>query len=230
LEKIQLPLLNRTIDAFFYPSKSKANSPGILFLPDATGVKEVTKKSAEILCNDGGYNVLIPDLFSGGVGMQKYCVQFLFSEMVRNNEASGNAPLAEFFEILDQFKEIDGVDKNNIGVVGQCLTGGFVLHAAIRPEVKAPVVFHHSFGWKGSGIPKSCSSLIQKKVQGHFSYIDPLCPAWRVRQLATELEGQLEPHWYPLPHGMPHFFFNNNEGKKAFQHMLDFFQQQLGEN
>ena len=226
MEKIELPLLNRTIDAYYYAAAS-TKRPGILFLPDATGVKEVNLKCAEILCKEGNYNVLIPDLYSGGWGMQKYCVQFLFSELVRNNEPTGNAPLAEFFEILDQFKEKERVDKDNIGVVGQCLTGGFVLHAAIRPEVKAPVVFHHSFGWKGSGIPKSCSSLIQHNVQGHFSYIDPLCPTWRVRQLATELEGKLDPHWYALPHGIPHFFFNNKEGKKAFERMTDFFKQQL---
>jgi carboxymethylenebutenolidase len=149
--------------------------------------------------------------------------------MVRNNEPSGNPPLAEFFEILDQFKEFDNVEEDNIGVVGQCLTGGFVLHAAIRPEVKAPVVFHHSFGLKGSGIPKSCSSLIQHKVQGHFAFVDPMCHAWRVRKLATELDGKLEAHWYTLPHGIPHLFFNNKQGKRAFDSMMTFFKDQLGE-
>ncbi len=226
MEKIQLPLLNRTIDAYLYAASSE-NRPGILFLPDLTGIQKTTHKSAEILCNEGDYNVLIPDLYSGGSSLQKYCVQFVFNSFVRNNEASGNAPLAEFFEILDQFKELDVVDENNIGIIGQCLTGGFVLHAAIRPEVKAPVVFHHSFGLKGSGMPKSCASLINKKVQGHFVYIDGFCPVWRVKQLEKELSGDLETNWYNLPHGIPHFFFNNKQGEKAFQRMSEFFETQL---
>lgn len=227
MEKVQLPLLNRTIDAYFYEAKSGEKRPGILFMPDLTGIRDTTHKSAEILSTEGDYNVLIPDLYSGGSSLQKYCVQFLMNSLVRNNEPTGNAPLAEFFEILDQFKEFETVDAENIGVVGQCLTGGFVLHAAIRPEVKAPVVFHHSFGLKGSGIPKSCSSLIDKKVQGHFSYVDGFCPPWRVKKLEEELNGNLETHWYPLPHGIPHLFFNNEKGQQAFNSMMNFFERQL---
>ena len=228
MQTLQLPLQNRTLEAYYYKAPSGKKRPGILFLPDLVGVRDVTHKSAEILSKEGDYNVLIPNFYSGGVTLQKYCVQFVMNELVRNNEPSGNAPLAEFFEVLDFFKTLDTVEENNIGVIGQCLTGGFVLHAAIRPEVKAPVVFHHSFGLKGSGIPKSCSSLIDKKVQGHFSYIDPMCPVWRVKQLETELHGQLEPHWYALPHGIPHLFFNTEQGRKAFDRMGAFFEQQLG--
>lgn len=227
MQKIQLPLSNRTIDAYLYAADGNEKRPGILFLPDLTGIQKTTHKSAEILSETGNYNVIIPDLYSGGSSLQKYCVQFLMSSYVRNNEANNNAPLAEFFEILDAFRALDKVDEDNIGLVGQCLTGGFVLHAAIRPEVKAPVVFHHSFGLKGSGAPKNCTSLIHKKVQGHFVYIDGFCPIWRVKQLEKELNGNLESHWYNLPHGIPHFFFNNKQGEKAFQRMSDFFEQQL---
>lgn len=227
MNTVKLPLLNRTMDSFFYEANSSEKRPGVLFLPDLTGIQKTTHRSAEILSAEGNYNVLIPDLYSGGTGMQKYCMQFFINSLVRNNEPAGNPPLAEFFEILDQFKEFNNVDEDNIGVVGQCLTGGFVLHAAIRPEVKAPVVFHHSFGLKGSGIPKSCSSQINKKVQGHFAYVDPMCPVWRVKQLEKELNGQLEAHWYNLPHGIPHLFFNTAQGKKAFEKMNDFFQEQL---
>lgn len=227
MQQIQLPLLNRTMDAYLYEASSNEKRPGIIFLPDLTGIQKTTHKCAKILSTEGDYNVLIPDLYSGGSSLQKYCVQFFMNSLVRNNEPTGNAPLAEFFEILDQFKEFSTVDENNIGVVGQCLTGGFVLHAAIRPEVKAPVVFHHSFGLKGSGIPKSCSSLIDKKVQGHFVYVDGFCPVWRVKQLEKELNGNLESHWYNLPHGIPHLFFNNEKGRQAFELMSTFFQEQL---
>ena len=227
MKTIQIPLSNRTIDAFYYETNASEKRPSILFMPDLTGVKDTTHKSAEILCNEGNYNVLIPDLYSGGSSVRKYCVQFLMNSLVRNNEPEGNAPLTEFFEILDAFKAFENVDENNIGVVGQCLTGGFVLHAAIRPEVKAPVVFHHSFGLKGSGIPNSCSALIDKKVQGHFAKIDPFCPNSRVKKLEEELKGNLEANWYSLPHGIPHLFFNSEQGKLAFERMMNFFETQL---
>jgi carboxymethylenebutenolidase len=227
LEKVQLQLMNRTLDAYWYQASGKESRPGIIFLPDLTGIQKVNHKSAKILNEEGNYHVLIPDLYSGGMGMRNYCMQFFFNALVRNNDAAGNPPLHEFLEVLDQFKEFIGVDPENIGVVGQCLTGGFVLHAAIRPEVKAPVVFHHSFGLKGSGIPKGCSGQIKNKVQGHFSYIDPMCPARRVDELEKELGGKLEKHYYMLPHGIPHLFFNNEQGKKAFASMTEFFRSQL---
>jgi carboxymethylenebutenolidase len=219
--------MNRVMDAYWYPAPVPENRPGIIFLPDVTGIQKATHKSAKILSEEGHYHVLIPDLYSGGMGMRNYCMQFFFNAIVRHNEPNGNPPLLEFFEVLDQFKTFKGIDAKNMGVVGQCLTGGFVLHAAIRPEVKAPVVYHHSFGMKGSGIPKSCSAQIKNNVQGHFSYIDPMCPTWRVNELEKELGGKLEKHFYMLPHGIPHLFFNNEQGKKAFKHMTDFFKEQL---
>jgi carboxymethylenebutenolidase len=227
MQKIQFQLMHRTLDAYYFEASGKKKRPGIVFLPDLTGVQKVNLKSAEILCHEGNFNVLIPDLYSGGINMQKYCVQFFMNEMIRNNNSKDNAPLNEFFEILDHFREFDFVDEQQMGVIGQCLTGGFVLHAAIRTEVKAPVVFHHSFGRAGSGIPKSCSALIQNKVQGHFVYLDAFCPPSRIQKLREELSEKLEDYMYVLPHGVPHLFFNNAQGKKAFDRMMTFFKTQL---
>lgn len=227
MKKVSIPLSNRTMDAYFYEASGEEKRPAILFLPDLTGIQKTTHKSAEILCNEGNFHVLIPDLYSGGSSLRKYCMQFFMNSIVRNNEPDQNAPLSEFFELLDAFKLMNRVDGDNIGVVGQCLTGGFVLHAAIRPEVKAPVVFHHSFGQKGSGIPTSCSAMIDKKVQGHFVYVDAFCPIWRVKKLEEELYGNLETHWYHLPHGIPHLFFNTEQGQQAFNAMMRFFEEQL---
>ncbi|MCP4123370.1 MAG: dienelactone hydrolase [Bacteroidetes bacterium] len=224
MQIIKMQLHTRTIDAFYYPS-SRKKAPGILFLHDLTGLQDVNHKTAEILAEEG-YNVLLPDLYSE-MGRHKYCVRFLFEEMLRNNYPDGNEPLDEILEILDHFKEFDGVDEKQMGMVGQCLTGGFVLHAAIREEMKAPVVFHHSLGREGSGIPSRCSALIQNKVQGHYVYMDPFCPPTRIKKLEEELEGKLEKYMYALPHGIPHLFFRTRQGRKAFDRMMDFFKTQL---
>lgn len=222
----KLELNSRSIDAYFYPSADgNEKAPGIVFMHDLTGLQAVNHKTAKII-SEGGFNVLVPDLYSE-MGIRKYCVRVFFDEMARNNQPNGNEPLTEVLEIIDHFKAYEEVDENNLGIVGQCLTGGFVLHAAIRPEIKAPVVFHHSLGRKGSGIPKSCSSLIQNKMQGHFVYMDPFCPAGRIKKLEEELGDKLEKHMYVLPHGIPHLFFINDQAKKAFERMMTFFESQL---
>ncbi|MCB9032311.1 MAG: dienelactone hydrolase family protein [Chitinophagales bacterium] len=227
MKKITLPLMTRDMSCYYYQANSNEKRPGIIFLPDLTGIQEATHQSAKIIAAEGNFNVIIPDLYSGSINMQKYCVRFLIDEAIRNNHATNNAPLNEFFEILDQFKAFDEVDEEQMGVIGQCLTGGFVLHAAIRPEVKAPVVFHHSFGRKGSGFPKGCAALVQNKIQGHFVHLDPFCPASRIKALEEELGDKLEDYKYWLPHGIPHLFFRNKQAKTAFDRMMSYFETQL---
>ena len=39
MQTVQLPLLNRTMDAFLYEASSDEKRPGILFLPDLTGIQ-----------------------------------------------------------------------------------------------------------------------------------------------------------------------------------------------
>lgn len=227
MQKIQFQLMSRNLDAYYFEAPSQKKRPGIIFLPDLMGVQKVNLKSAEILSKEGDYNILIPDLYSGNLNMPKYCVRFFADELVRNNSAVNNPPLMEFFEILDHFKAFDNVDEEQMGVIGQCLTGGFVLHAAIRKEVVAPVVFHHSFGREGGGMPKDCTTLVRNKIQGHFVYLDAFCPPSRIKQLKEELGDRLESYMYALPHGIPHLFFSTSQGKKAFERMMTFFKTQL---
>lgn len=225
MEMKTLLVNGREINCYQY-KKDNQKRPGILFLHDLMGLKPVNKKAAEILAEEG-YNVLLPDLYSD-MGQKKYCVRMIFDEVARNNGALGNEPLNEVMEILDHFKAFEDVDEDNIGMVGQCLTGGFVLHAAIRPEVKAPVVFHHSFGLKGTGFPKGCASLVKNKIQGHYVYVDPFVLPNKLKAFEKQMGDNLEKHMYMLPHGIPHLFFNNAQGKKAFKRMVGFFKEQLG--
>jgi carboxymethylenebutenolidase len=228
MEILKLELHTRTIDGYYYPARGLdegKKAAGILFLHDLTGLQKVNHKTADILSQEG-FNVLMPDLFSE-TGQRNYCVRFFFDEFVRNNHAEGNEPLHEIFEIIDHFKSFADVDEENLGMVGQCLSGGFVLHAAIRPEMKAPVVFHHSFGRKGSGIPSGCSALIRNTVQGHYVHLDAICPPSRVKELEKELGPKLEKYYYWLPHGIPHLFFRNKQGRQAFDRMMAFFKTRL---
>lgn len=224
MKTISIPLENREISGEFF-SGGEGVRPAVFFMHDLMGIVETTRMTARALAAEG-IHVLLPNLYSDAGGV-KYCVRQMFTAAIRNNEDLDNPHLDEIQQALDFLKNMPEVDKEKLGVVGQCLTGGFVLHAAIRSDVKAPVVFHHSFGLKGSGIPAHCSALIEGQVQGHFVKVDAFCPPDRVRKLKKQLGTQLEEHWYDLPHGVPHFFFNNEQGKLAFQRMVAFIKRNL---
>lgn len=218
MQNIQIALKDRTLELEFY-SGGEGKRPAVIFFHDLIGIVPATRQTAKAL-SAIGVHVFLPNLYTDGAA--KYCVRSLFTDVFRNNEADNNPFLEEVQSLISIINQREEVSQNQLGVVGQCLTGGFVLHAAIREEVKAPIVFHHSFGLKGSGIPKNCSALIQQQVQGHFCNIDPFCPNARVQQLKKEIGLQLEDYWYNLPHGIPHFFFNTDQGREAFERMLAF--------
>ncbi|MCB1158418.1 MAG: dienelactone hydrolase family protein, partial [Leptospiraceae bacterium] len=137
--------------------------------------------------------------------------------------------LEEIHQIIDAFQKFKDVDPNRLSLVGSCLTGGFVLHASLRPEIKAPVVFHHSFGLTGSGFPEECVGSVKHTIQGHFCHTDPLCPPEKVDRLEEQLGDKLERHDYDLPHMIPHLFRFNEEGKEAYERMLRFIKEKVYE-
>ena len=224
-EKITIPLAERTINAFYY-SDGDEKKPGILFLPDLTGISDTIQESANLLSKEG-YHVILPDLYSD-MGTIRYCMQFLFNEAARENRSTDNPPLQEVHEMIDFVKGLPQVDSERIGMIGQCLTGGFALQMAIRPDVKAPVVFHHSLGLSGSGFADEDARRVCQTVQGHYVYIDPMCPPSKQKKLQQQLGDKLHHHMYSqLPHGIPHFFRRNEQGRRAWNTMLTFFRMQF---
>ena len=217
-------LSNRNINVHIFRGGDQ-NLPAVIFLPDLTGVGEVQLESARLMALDG-FHVFVPDLFSEE-GVARYCLRMFFNMAFVTN-AADNPGVREVFEIIDQVKTMPGVDAARIGLIGQCLTGGFALHAALRDDVKAPVVFHHSFGVTGSGMPAESARAIAKCLQGHFVTIDPLCPKGRVNELKEQLGAFLEVNYYDwLPHGIPHFFRRTDEGRRAYINMMRFLKMQL---
>ncbi len=222
---ITIPLAARTIDATVYVYRD-AEAPGIIFLHDLMGAVPVVHEAAKAIAEEG-YHVLVPDLYSGGITQAKYCTSHIFSKAMLFNEVQHNDHMEEIHRIIDFFKTFRNVKGNGLGIVGQCLTGGFILHAAIREEVKAPVVFHHSFGITGSGIPEESASQIQNTIQGHYSNFDPLCPKARVDKLQQQLGNKLVRYQYWLPHGIPHLFLKNKQAETAFSRMIHHFKENL---
>lgn len=223
----QFSLSEREIDVHIFRSDATGTEklPAVIFLPDLTGVGEVQLESARLMALDG-FHIFVPDLFSHE-GAMKWCIRMFFNMAFITNEAD-NPGVAEVFELIDQLKRLPYVDGNKLGVIGQCLTGGFALHAALRDDVKAPVVFHHSLGMTGSGMPEASARAICKPVQGHYVQIDPMCPKARVDQLKEQLGDYFETNYYDwLPHGIPHFFRRTDEGRRAYINMMRFLKMNL---
>jgi len=220
----QFSLSDREIDVHIYPADNEKR-PAVIFLPDLVGVVDSQLESARLMALEG-FHVFVPDLFSHEGAMQ-WCIRMFFDMAFVTNKAD-NPGVKEVFELVEQIKQMPYVDASRLGFIGQCLTGGFALHAALRDDIKAPVVFHHSFGLTGSGMPEEAARAVCKPVQGHFVTIDPMCPKARVDELREQIGGQLETNYYDwLPHGIPHFFRRTDEGRRAYINMMRFLKMQL---
>lgn len=216
----------RAIDAELY-LPAETPRPGILLLHELFGLDSQVRADARDLAR-AGYVVLVPDLYSGGVGMRRYCVRMMFSAATLTNRGD-TEQIAEVNACMDRLARLPECD-GKLGVLGMCLTGGFALHMARRDDVSAPVVYHHSFGVRGSGISDADASEIDTRVQGHFGGDDRvLCPRARVEALSRQLGDKLEINTYPgTGHGLRSAFRYTPAGEEAWRRTLVFFAEQLG--
>ena len=215
---------NRTIQLEIYKPATPIQAPGILYLHELFGLLDVYRKDAEELARRG-YLVYLPDMYSGK--KINYCVRSMVHEAGRNNR-SDNPLLEEVNHLLDQLKREPNCN-GKLGMIGMCLTGGFVIHCAMREDMEAPVIYHHSFGLEGAGLPTAEEPRLVnvKRMQGHFSKGDIFCPAKRRNRLKVLLEDRLESHLYPAPHGFRSVSRGSKSGAKVWERTLRFFEDHL---
>lgn len=214
----------RTVDVEIYRPASAGPWPGILLLHELFGLTSQVRADARALAREG-YLVFAPDLYTDG--MRRYCIKYLFSSEALANRGEGPF-VAEIHRLLDVLKaQADCTGR--LGMIGMCLTGGFALQMARRADVEAPVVYHHAFGVKGSGLPEDEAAEIRHKVLGMFAEDDRvMCPRTRVDALERQLGDRLESHTYPnVAHGLRSAFRYTPESKAAWTRTLAFFDEQL---
>ena len=222
MEKIQVSAQGREIDVEVYAPAGGEPAPGILLLHELFGLLDCYREDAQDLA-DRGYLVYLPDLFTGGAS--KYCIRAMVSEAARKNRST-NGPNLEVHDLLDALKA-DERCNDRLGMIGMCLTGGFVLHMAKRDDMQAPVIYHHSLGLQGSGVPKEESLAEIKVLQGHWAKRDPFCPAKRRNRLINELGDRVEAHVYNMPHGFRSVSRSMKDSALVWDRTLDFFERQL---
>ena len=220
LRQLQLP--GRSIDVEVYMPESSEAAPGILLLHEIYGLVDWYRKDAEDLARRG-YLVYVPDLYSGKA--RQYCIRSMVHAAGRNNRA--DSPLkAEIDSLLDTLKA-DPLCNGRLGMLGACLTGGFVLQMAKREDMLAPVLYHHSLGLQGSGVPDNESLDEVRVLQGHWSKLDPFCPSKRRNRLLDELGDRVEAYLYNMPHGFRSLSRSLPESNLVWQRTLEFFEREL---
>lgn len=227
MQTLNLKVGEREIEVEVYPPQGVAaheEAPAILLLHELFGVLDFYREDAMDLAAQG-YLVYLPNLFTGGA--LRYCIRAMVNEAGRTNRS--DSPLnQEIHALLDALKA-DPRCNGKLGMLGQCLTGGFVLHMAKRDDMLAPVVYHHSLGTTGVGVPDDEKDSLKRinVLQGHWSNIDPICPASKRKALLNALGDGVESYTYTMPHGFRSLSRALPDSKLVWQRTLDFFAQHL---
>jgi carboxymethylenebutenolidase len=222
-ETCALAVGRRTIDVEYYRPPGRGPWPGVLILHELFGLTSSVRADARHLAREG-YLVMAPNLYTGG--MRRYCMKFFFSRDALANTADAE-PVQEIHELLDRLKGHRDCN-GRLGMIGMCMTGGFVLQMARRDDLDAPVVYHHAFGINGSGLSDQDAAQIGQLVQGHFAAVDRMCPAKKVEALARQLGDRLEVNVYDgVGHGLRSQFRHTPQSDEAWQRTLAFFKEQL---
>ncbi|MDD9892999.1 MAG: dienelactone hydrolase family protein [Gammaproteobacteria bacterium] len=224
-DTITATLNGREVEVEVYRPTGKPVAPGVLYLHEIYGVIDPYREDAQELANRG-YLVYLPNLYSNDY-KREYCVRAIVNTVGRHN--SVDSPLYKEIAELIALQRQDPACNGELGMIGMCLTGGYVIQAAMRDGVEAPVIFHHSLGHQGAGIPRKeeAELLNVKRMQGHWSRVDPFCPRKRRDRLKQLLGDRLDDHIYNIPHGFRSLARKTQSSQLAWERTLAFFDEHL---
>lgn len=221
MEQIKVSVETRKINVEVY-APEREHAPGVLLLHELYGVRDWYRDDAEDL-RRRGYLVYVPDLFTGGA--LRYCIRsMVLSEGRENREDSGvNREIHALLDALKADPRCDG----KLGMLGACLSGGFVIQMARRSDMIAPVVYHHSLGLDDAGVPASEALDEVTRLQGHWASRDIFCPRQRRERLQERLGAKLERYEYNMRHGFRSISRDHPASAVVWARTLRFFDEHL---
>lgn len=225
-ERVSIPYEGGAFEAELHLPPGEGRVPGILFLHDVFGATDFVRTDCRELASEG-FAVLSPNLYSL-LGRERYCIRQFFTPASWRNDADQPA-IREVAALLEWLKAHPRADPTRLGMFGACLSGGYVLHMAKRPEMRAPVFHHHSFGFFGSGFQDRDAREVVNTLQGHFADGDKLfCPRRRAEALKAQLGGRLEFIWHEgVGHGLLSVERANPASGRAWAEMKRFYREHL---
>jgi carboxymethylenebutenolidase len=174
--------------------------PGVIVIQEWWGVTDHIRGVSERLAGEG-FAALAPDLFGGRTTHDAEEAGRMMQELPLDQAVRDLGGAVHF--LLGH----DAVSGNQVGVVGFCMGGGFVLMLAAQAgdRVGAAVPFYGVF--RG---PVPDLSGITAPVLGHFGERDDFVPPEQARALEQAIREQagveVTFHYYP---GAGHAFFND---------------------
>jgi dienelactone hydrolase len=193
-------------------------APPLLLMHELPGVAPGLLLFAERLLA-AGFQVHIPHLF-GVVGQRqplrnalRLCVSREFAYL----RAGVSAPVTRWLRALVAQISADNA-QSNVGVIGMCLTGAFVIPLILHPSVVAAVAaqpsvplsaLHLLTGWEGGeqaaalNVSAEDIAAARTRLQSGDSHLlavrcraDRLCPAAKLQRLQQEFPVGLQRHDY----------------------------------
>ena len=203
------------------------SGPGVIVIQEWWGLTDHIADISDRLAREG-FVALAPDLFGGRTAHDADEAGQLMMSLPVDQAARDLAGAVDFLLAHD------AVTSSQVGAVGFCMGGGFVLLLAAQQgdKVGAAVPFYGV----GPGDPKTYTG-ITAAVQGHYGLKDDFYPADAARaqeeQIRTESGAAVEFHFYDAAHA-----FHNDENtlgtyseadaKTAWARTVAFLHAQLG--
>lgn len=188
-------------EAYGYLARpASGEGPGVIVVQEWWGITDHIKDVCDRLAAEG-FVALAPDLYGGRVT----------HDPAEAGEMMGKLPAEEGARLLagavDYLLAQDFVAGQEVGAIGFCMGGGFVLALAVQQgdRISAAVPFYGV----GQAVPGTFTGMTAA-VQGHYAELDAMFPVDSARaqeeQLREECRGDVECHYYPAGHA-----FHNDE-------------------
>ena len=201
--------------------------PGVIVIQEWWGLTDHIADVADRLAAEG-FVALAPDLFGGRTAHDADEAGQLMSELPVDRAAQDLGGAVDFLLAHE------AVTGDEVGAVGFCMGGGFVLQLAAQQgdRVGAAVPFYGV----GPAVPQQYAGLTAA-VQGHYGERDDFYPADAARQQEEQIRREsgapVEFHFYDAGHAFHNDHdalgtYSPEDAKQAWERTVAFLHAQLG--